>query len=187
MGRHSVSVIGRIDIGAQRGGRLASVRSVGRVGALAVALGVGAAVVSVPLASADTTGSAGSAGSDSAAPDRGAATKAGDRGLREPRVGDQGSRPAAGSGDRRAEGDGQTGAPASSAAVSPRQRGSLGDSAVAGPVVGVPAVAAAASARAMVAGVEWVTHAVPEVAAPPVDLVAPVAQLAEVVGAPAVS
>ncbi|MBU3707459.1 MAG: hypothetical protein FGM50_12395, partial [Mycobacterium sp.] len=38
-------------------------RYVGRVGALAVALGVGAAVVSMPAAFADTTGSAGSAGS----------------------------------------------------------------------------------------------------------------------------
>ena len=37
-------------------------RYVGRVGALAVALGVGAAVVSMPAAFADTTGSAGSAG-----------------------------------------------------------------------------------------------------------------------------
>ena len=39
---------------------------VGRVGALAVALGVGSAVASVPVAFADTTGSAGSAGSSSA-------------------------------------------------------------------------------------------------------------------------
>ena len=37
-------------------------RYVGRVGALAVALGVGAAVVSMPAAFADTTGSAGSTG-----------------------------------------------------------------------------------------------------------------------------
>lgn len=41
-------------------------RYVGRVGALAVALGVGSAVAAVPLASADTTGSAGSTGSGSA-------------------------------------------------------------------------------------------------------------------------
>ena len=55
---------------------------VGRVGALAVALGVGAAVASVPVALADTTGSGGSTGSSdssssssapkSAAPSRGA-------------------------------------------------------------------------------------------------------------------
>jgi hypothetical protein len=58
---------------------------VGRVGALAVALGVGAAVASMPMALADTTGSGGSTGSSdssssdsssapkSAAPSRGAA------------------------------------------------------------------------------------------------------------------
>ena len=40
--------------------------SVGRVGALAVALGIGAAVVALPwVAFADTAGSAGAAGSDS--------------------------------------------------------------------------------------------------------------------------
>ena len=37
-------------------------RSVGRVGALAVALGVGSAVVAIPVALADRTGSAGSVG-----------------------------------------------------------------------------------------------------------------------------
>ena len=40
-------------------------RYVGRVGALAVALGVGSAVVSIPIALADTTGSSGSVGSGS--------------------------------------------------------------------------------------------------------------------------
>jgi hypothetical protein len=50
-------------------------RSVGRVGALAVALGIGAAVVALPgLAAADTTGSEGSTGSSSS---RGGAASAG--------------------------------------------------------------------------------------------------------------
>ena len=40
---------------------------VGRVGALAVALGVGSAVVAVPVALADTTGSGGSTGSSDSA------------------------------------------------------------------------------------------------------------------------
>ena len=41
-------------------------RYVGRVGALAVALGVGSAVAAIPVALADTTGSAGSTGSTAA-------------------------------------------------------------------------------------------------------------------------
>ena len=43
-----------------------SSRYVGRVGALAVALGIGAAVASMPIAAADTTGSGGSTGTSAA-------------------------------------------------------------------------------------------------------------------------
>ena len=47
---------------------------VGRVGALAVALGVGSAVASVPVAFADTTGSGGSTGSSADSPSTDAST-----------------------------------------------------------------------------------------------------------------
>ena len=47
-------------------------RYVGRVGALAVALGVGAAVAAVPVAFADTTGSSGSSGSSDSSASNGA-------------------------------------------------------------------------------------------------------------------
>ena len=53
---------------------------IGRVGALAVALGVGSVIASMPVASADTTGSAGAAGA--AASDSSAPAKAGPRGAR---------------------------------------------------------------------------------------------------------
>lgn len=45
----------------------AAARNIGRVGALAVALGVGSAVLAMPAVAADTAGSAGSSGDSSAA------------------------------------------------------------------------------------------------------------------------
>ena len=59
-------------------------RYVGRVGALALALGVGSAFAAMPIAFADTTGSAGSSGSESSAsssaPAKSSATRSGSRG-----------------------------------------------------------------------------------------------------------
>jgi hypothetical protein len=56
-----------IEIPARRGvGDVTFAAVIGRVGALAVALGVGSAIASMPVAFADTSGSAGSAGSKSA-------------------------------------------------------------------------------------------------------------------------
>lgn len=78
MGRHDESASRGFDVPVTSAGAVdRSARWVGRVGALAVALGVGAAVVSVPLAAADTSGSAGSAGSGSPAEGRGSTSSVG--------------------------------------------------------------------------------------------------------------
>lgn len=59
-------------------------RNVGRIGALAVALGVGYGLMSLPVAAADTTGSEGSSGVGVGSSDRGPTTKVSTR----PRRGD---------------------------------------------------------------------------------------------------
>ena len=60
-------VVPSIEIHARRRGEdMTFAGVIGRVGALAVALGVGSAIASMPMAFADTSGSAGSAGSKSA-------------------------------------------------------------------------------------------------------------------------
>ena len=59
-------VVPSIEIHARRRvGDMTFAGVIGRVGALAVALGVGSAIASMPMAFADTTGSAGSSASDS--------------------------------------------------------------------------------------------------------------------------
>ena len=71
----SSKVVSPIQIHARRrGGEFTMAGVVGRVGALAVALGVGSAVAAMPVAFADTRGSAGSSGSGVSDPSSGSSS-----------------------------------------------------------------------------------------------------------------
>lgn len=83
-GRHRRTSKGRVraieyrrrTVGASEPADAASARYVGRVGALAVALGIGSIAGSLPMAFADTTGSAGATGTDASANGSPPSTKA---------------------------------------------------------------------------------------------------------------
>ena len=114
-------------------------RSIGRVGALAIALGVGSAAAAMPVAFADTTGSGGSTGSGSSASrDSGSSARSDSRARS--RAGVRGGGAGVGSADGASSGSTVSGArsarqspgtaPAAGATVPPALRGGRGAEAV---------------------------------------------------------